>query len=68
VNSIVPVVIDFGLLQMEDANWTMDESLVGQFVRIVMDRLEISWSAEPDWPDWADAADHPGRLRGKPRT
>ena len=41
VRSIMPVVIDFGLLTMEDANWTNDEGLVGQFVRIPIDRLEI---------------------------
>jgi len=41
VESIMPVVIDFGLLKMEDANWTNDESLVGKYVRISIDRLEI---------------------------
>ena len=42
VLSIMPVVVDFGLIRMEDANWTNDESLLGRFVRIPIDRLEIS--------------------------
>jgi len=51
VVSIMPVVVDFGLLRMEDANWTTDESLVGQYVAVPIDRLEIAPSNEPDWPD-----------------
>jgi len=51
VVQIMPVVLDFGLLKMEDANWTSDETLVGKFVRIPIDRLELSWAGEPDWPD-----------------
>jgi len=50
VLDVMPVRVDFGLLAMEDANWTTDEGLVGQFVRIAIDRLEIGWSDEPDWP------------------
>jgi hypothetical protein len=46
----MPVVIDFGLLQMADANWTTDERLVGRFVRVAIDRLEISPALEQDWP------------------
>ena len=50
--SVTPaIVVDFGLLQMEDANWTNDESLVGLFVRIPIDRLEITPTHEPDWPE-----------------
>jgi len=49
VVSIMPVVIDFGIVRMEDANWTTDESLVGRFVRIPIDRLEIIPSPETDW-------------------
>jgi len=41
VVSLMPVVIDFGLMRMEDAGWTTDESLIGKFVRIHIDRLEI---------------------------
>jgi len=52
VVSIAPaVIVDFGLLQMEDANWTTDRSLVGQFVRIPIDRLEIVPAHRPDWPE-----------------
>jgi hypothetical protein len=36
---------------MEDANWTNDESLVGAYVRIPIDRLEIVWASETDWPE-----------------
>jgi len=53
VVQIMPVVVDFGLLRMEDANWTSDEALVGKFVRIPIDRLEICPADEPDWPDEA---------------
>ena len=49
--SIMPVVIDFGLLQMEDANWSNDETLIGRFVKVPIDRLEISQAREPDWPE-----------------
>jgi hypothetical protein len=41
VVSIMPVVIDFGLLVMEDAHWTTDERLVGAFVRVPIDRLDL---------------------------
>jgi len=45
------VVIDFGVVRMEDSNWTTDESLVGRFVRIPIDRLEITPAHAPDWPE-----------------
>ncbi len=48
--SIMPVVVDFGLLQMEDANWTTDETLVGKCVCIQIDRLEIVPAIAPDFP------------------
>ena len=51
VVSIMPVVVDFGLLQMEDANWTTDESLIGQYVAVPIDRLEIVPVNGPDWPE-----------------
>jgi hypothetical protein len=41
VEQVMPVVIHFGLLKMEDPNWSTDETLVGQFVRVPIDRLEI---------------------------
>ncbi len=53
VVQIMPVVIDFGLLTMEDANWTTDEALVGKFVRVAIDRLSIARRMEDDWPDGA---------------
>ena len=51
VMSVAPVVIDFGLLQMEDANWTTDESLTGKFVRVAIDRLEVLPEPVADWPE-----------------
>ena len=51
VTAIMPVTIDFGLLQMEDANWTNDESLVGRHVMIAIDRLELVSADQPDWPE-----------------
>ncbi|MBN1555886.1 MAG: hypothetical protein JXA11_14175 [Phycisphaerae bacterium] len=41
VEQVMPVVIHFGLLRMEDPNWSTDEHLVGKFVRVPIDRLEI---------------------------
>jgi len=51
VTQVMPVTVDFGLLQMEDANWTTDEGLVGTFVRIPIDRLEITLANPADWPE-----------------
>lgn len=51
VVSIMPVVIDFGVLKMEDANWTNDNRLVGRFVQVKIDRLEISPEIVRDWPE-----------------
>jgi len=51
VRSILPVVIDFGLFEMHDANWTTDESLVGKSVRVTIDRLEVTRAQDPDWPE-----------------
>lgn len=48
VISVMPVVIDFGVMRMTDANWTSDESLVGRFVKIPIDRLEIAPAVEED--------------------
>ncbi len=50
VVSLMPTLIDFGQVQMEDANWTTDNSLIGKYVRVVIDRLEISPAATIDWP------------------
>ena len=51
ITQVMPVTVDFGLLQMEDANWTTDEALVGRFVRIPIDRLEITPANPADWPE-----------------
>jgi hypothetical protein len=48
--SVMPVVIDFGLLCMEDPHWTTDEELVGSYVKVAIDRLEIGPPASADWP------------------
>lgn len=50
VLQVMPVLVDFGLLTMEDANWTSDEDLVGRYVRVQIDRLEIARADSPDWP------------------
>jgi hypothetical protein len=57
VVSVMPVVIDFGLLKMQDANWTGDEKLIGRYVRVAIDRLEVSPAFTPDWPDAVKALD-----------
>ncbi len=51
VVQVMPVVVDFGMVQMEDPNWSDDESLVGRFVRIPIDRLDLVPDDAPDWPD-----------------
>lgn len=50
VIQIMPVVIDFGLMRMEDANWTNDEKLVGRFVRVPIDRLTLRRREDDRWP------------------
>ena len=41
IEQVLPVVIHFGTLRMEDPNWSTDEHLIGKFVRVGIDRLEI---------------------------
>ena len=41
VEQVLPVIIHFGTLRMEDPNWSTDENLIGKFVRVGIDRLEI---------------------------
>lgn len=48
---IMPVTIDFGVLRMADPNWSRDEKLVGRFVKVDIDRLEIRPAHKPDWPE-----------------
>jgi hypothetical protein len=50
VVQVMPVVIHFGLLRMQDPNWSTDESLVGRFVRVPIDRLEIVPAPEDSAP------------------
>lgn len=50
VVSLMPVVIDFGALKMEDPTWATDESLIGQYVKVAIDRLEIERADEEDSP------------------
>ena len=47
---VMPVVIDFGLMKMEDSNWTNDEKLVGKFVRVPIDRLSLTREDPERWP------------------
>jgi len=49
--SIMPVTIDFGALELEDANWSDDENLVGKYVRVSIDRLDLSVDDGKQWPD-----------------
>lgn len=51
VESVMPVVINFGGIRMEDPNWSTDENLVGKYVCVPIDRLEIVPRVKPDWPD-----------------
>ncbi len=41
VEQVMPVVVHFGLLRMEDPNWSTDERLVGRYVCVPIDRLEL---------------------------
>jgi hypothetical protein len=50
VVQVMPVTVDFGLLTMEDANWSTNEELVGEFVKITIDRLEVGPAHEDDGP------------------
>ena len=50
VERIMPVVIDFGTVVMTDPNWSTDESLVGKFVCMPIDRLELVTKQEEDYP------------------
>ena len=46
------VVMDFGLMCMEDANWTNDEKLVGRFVCVSIDRLSLTHHESDRWPEY----------------
>lgn len=51
VLSIMPVTIDFGMIQLEDPNWSDDESLAGEYVKVMIDRLDMSIDDGEQWPE-----------------
>jgi hypothetical protein len=63
VVGVAPVVIDFGCCRMEDPNWTTDRTLIGRYVRVPIDRLEIHTANRPDWPEEVRG----GRGENRPR-
>lgn len=54
VEQILPVVVHFGVVRIEDsANWATDESLVGRYVRVMIDRLDLVPASSRDYPEEA---------------
>ena len=53
VVSIMPSVVDFDLATMECPQWTTDRGLIGRYVRIPIDRLELVPAEPADWPSQA---------------
>ena len=51
VLSIMPVTIDFGMIQLEDPNWSDDERLAGKYVKVPIDRLDLSIDDGKQWPE-----------------
>ena len=51
VISIMPVTIDFGMLELEDPNWSDDKNLEGKYVKVSIDRLDLSVDDGKQWPD-----------------
>jgi hypothetical protein len=51
VVSIMPVTIDFGMLELEDPNWSDDKNLAGKYVKVSIDRLDLSLDDGKQWPD-----------------
>ena len=51
VLSIMPVTIDFGTLTLEDPNWSDDDALIGKYVRISIDRLDMNVDDGGQWPE-----------------
>ena len=51
VVSIMPVTIDFGMLELEDPNWSDDENLAGKYVKVSIDRLDLSVDDSRQWPE-----------------
>lgn len=52
IESVMPVVINFGLMRMEDPTWATGEDLVGKFVAVPINRLEVVRADE--MPDLGD--------------
>lgn len=52
VEQVMPVIINFGGIRMEDPNWSIDDGLVGKFVRVPINRLELARMEKQDWPEW----------------
>jgi len=50
VVSIMPVTIYFGMLELEDPNWSDDENLTGKYVKVPIDRLDLSVDDGKQWP------------------
>ena len=51
VLDIMPVTIDFGMVTMTDGSWAHDEALVGRYVRLEIDRLEVVPESSQDFPN-----------------
>ena len=51
IEQVMPVRIDFGILTLEDPTWSTDENLVGTYVAVSIDRLELIPEADADWPE-----------------
>ena len=51
VVSIMPVTIDFGMLELEDPNWSDDKNLAGKYVKVSIDRLDLNIDDGKQWPD-----------------
>ncbi|MEI7836913.1 MAG: hypothetical protein WCK05_10955 [Planctomycetota bacterium] len=48
--SLMPVMIDFGLVAMPDPRWSTDDSLIGRDVQVTIDRLDLWPAYAADWP------------------
>jgi hypothetical protein len=51
VLSIMPVTIDYGMIQLEDPNWSDDEALAGKYVKVMIDRLDLNIDDGKQWPE-----------------
>jgi len=51
VVSIMPVTIYFGMLELEDPNWSDDKNLEGKYVKVSIDRLDLNIDDGKQWPD-----------------